>query len=110
MMGYRVAALLAFGMMCGGAAGAQVPPAPDAVDRLLTRVEMLVQAGDRAQFASLLAPTIPSDDAEKFADDLLRPDVRRALVREVDRVPLEGAPPGDGYRVAVELFSETAGQ
>ena len=34
----------------------------------------------------------------------------RAVVQERDRAPLEGAPIGDGYRLVVELFAETAGR
>ena len=112
-MGFRVIALLAFGLVCTGAAHAQVPPAappPDAVHQLLSRFETLLKSGDRAQLSALLGDAISSADAEKFADSLFRPDVRRALVRQVDRVPLEGAPAGDGFRLVVELFTETPGQ
>ncbi len=45
-----------------------------------------------------------------YADDLLRPGVVEAVVNERERAPLEGVPPGDGYRMVVELFMATPGR
>jgi hypothetical protein len=97
-------------MLSADAVRGQAPPATDPVDLLLGRLQTMLEAGDRSRFPSLLAPSIPADDGETFADDLFRPDVRRALVRALDRSPLEDVPPGDGYRLVADLFTETAGQ
>ena len=113
----RPVVLVAFlGLTAAPAAHAQTPPAAGGIEQLLGRFQALLEAGDRAQFTTLLEPTPASDEAnrladtEHFADDVFQPGVRRALVRELDRVALDGAPPGDGHRLVVEVFTETAGQ
>ena len=47
------------------------------------------------------------DVAGDFFDAALPRGVTRAVVRERDRVPLDGALPGDGYRLIVEVFVES---
>ena len=41
-----------------------------------------------------------------FAADAIRPGVRRAVIRERDRWALDGALPGYGYLVMVEILLE----
>ena len=117
MTGLRLLVLVVFfGLTVAPAAHAQAPPTAGGIEQLLGRFQALLEAGDRAQFASLLEPTPSPDetnrlaDTEQFADDVFQSGVRRALVREVDRVALDGAPPGDGHRLIVEVFTETEGQ
>ncbi|MBI4264729.1 MAG: hypothetical protein HY657_10160 [Acidobacteria bacterium] len=86
----------------------QTPSQSEGVAVLLEQLEAAVQAGDRDRFAVLFGPAVPPDQIQQFGDDLLRSDLLRAQVRERDRVPLDGALPGDGYRLVVELFAETA--
>jgi hypothetical protein len=91
-------------------ASAQPAPAPDGVELVLKRLETLLQAGDTAGFASLVGTEVSAGQIEEFAADLFRPGVRRAIVNERDRAPLEGAAPAAGYRLVVEFFTETAGR
>ena len=88
---------------------AQTPP-PDGVNALLERVQAALSAGDRAQFATLFTPGVPENEIAEFSEDLFRPRIVRTIVRERDRAPLEGSLPGDGYRLVVENFTETAGR
>ena len=106
-MGRRLALLLACAVIWPGSAFAQTPPA-DGVGALLARLEMLLQAGSSADFSSLVTTTFPPEQVEQFAGDLFYPGTRRAIVIERDRAALAGALPGDGYRVVVEMFTETA--
>ena len=106
-MGRRLAFLLACAVACPCLASAQTPPA-DGIEALLARLNTVLQSGASGEFASLVSSTFPSEEIDRFAGDLIRPDIRRAVVVERDRVPLASALPGDGYRVVVELFTETA--
>jgi len=82
---------------------------PDGVASLLNRLERLLQQNDRDTFPSLLSPAdITGDDAIQATEDLFSYETTRATVRERDRQALEGALPGDGYRIIVEILTETA--
>ena len=82
---------------------------PDGVATLLNRLERLLQQNDRDTFPSLLSTTdITGDVAIQATDDLFSYETTRATVRERDRQPLEGALPGDGYRIILEILTETA--
>jgi hypothetical protein len=91
---------------------AQAPQAlpPDGVNVLLERVQASLSSGDRAQFGTLFTSSVPDNEISQLSEDLFRANVVRTLVRERDRAPLEGALPGDGYRLVVESFTETAGR
>ncbi len=96
--------------LCGSAAGAQPAPAPpDGVAILLNRVEKALQAGDSAGIEPLLSPSAAAEPLRAFVSDLFGPGITRAVVRERDRAPLDGTLPGDGYRLVVDLFTETEG-
>ena len=56
---------------------------------------------------SLISVNADPDVAGEFFDAALPRGVTRAVVRERDRVPLDGALPGDGYRLIVEVFVES---
>lgn len=77
---------------------------------MLARLETLLQTGDSAGFASLVGSDASSQQVDQFVADLFRPGVRRAIVNERDRTPLDDAAPGAGYRLVVELFTETEGR
>ncbi|HUU32497.1 MAG TPA: M1 family aminopeptidase, partial [Vicinamibacterales bacterium] len=47
------------------------------------------------------------DEAAEFFDAAAPQGVTRAVVRERDRVPLEGALPGNGHRLTVDVFVES---
>ena len=89
---------------------AQPAPGPDGIELVIARLATLLQTGDSAGFASLVGSGASSEQVEQFAADLFRPGIRRAMVHERDRAPLDGAAPGTGYQLVIELFTETEGQ
>ncbi len=111
-LGVRLAFLLACALVSASAAFAQAQPAPapDGIELVLARLETLLQTGDAAGFASLVGGEASVEQIEQFAADLFRPGVRRAIINERDRAPLDGAAPGAGYRLVVEFFTETEGR
>ena len=104
-------ASLAFGQGRGAAnAAAQPAAAPEGVTLLLDRLEALLQKGDRAGFISLVDAAADPDQVELFGGDLFVTGALRVVVNERDRLPLENSLPGNGYRVVVEIFTETSGR
>jgi hypothetical protein len=71
---------------------------------------MLLEAHDENGLLSLLDSTVAPDDAGAFVRALAGADIQRVGVRERDRVQLDGALPGEGYRLVVEMFMETEGR
>jgi hypothetical protein len=93
-------------------ATAQAPIPPPTLEelqvlRLLQRIETALSTSDRAAWLSLISVNADPDVAGEFFDAALPRGVTRAVVRERDRVPLDGALPGDGYRLVVEVFVES---
>jgi hypothetical protein len=106
---WRLRALFACLLLCAASARAQTPASPpDGVSVLLNRVEKLLLAAGADEFKPLFSTTAAADSLFQFAQDLVAPGVTRAVVRERDREPLEGTLPGNGYRLVVDLFTETA--
>ena len=104
----RLALPLALVVACAAPLEAQTSQ-PDGVAALLNRLEQLLLQNDRDTFPSLLSTAdITGDAAVQATDDLFSYETTRAVVRERDRQPLEGALSGDGYRVIVEVLTETA--
>ena len=77
------------------------------VVRVLQRIETALATSDRAAWLSLISTNADPDAAGEFFDAAVPRGVTRAVVRERDRVPLDGALPGDGYRMIVEVFVES---
>ena len=92
-------------------ASARQPSAPDPdelqVLRTLQQIETALIAGDKASWMSLVSVNADTDAASEFFDASVPRGVTRAVVRERDRAPLEGALPGDGHRLTVEVFIES---
>ena len=88
------------------------PPAAAPVDgiaALLSQVQTLVAASaDAAAFSTFISPAADRVSVEQFFADLSAPGVTRAVVRERDRAPLDGVLPGDGFRLVVDFFTESA--
>ena len=108
----RFLAAIACALAWAVPAAGQAPAAaqPDPVAPILTRLQASLQAGDREAFAALFSPAAEADLVEDFAASLLLPNIVRVAVQERDRTQLEGALPGDGHRLVVELFVETGGR
>lgn len=84
-------------------------PDPDEVliARTLQRIELALSAGDKDAWLALVSTNADAGAAGDFFDASLPRGVTRAVVRERDRLPLDGALPGDGYRLIVEVFLES---
>jgi hypothetical protein len=82
----------------------------DPVAALLTRLEQLMLKGQRDQFAALFGQGVAEAGIRRYESDLFLDGAVRAAVRERERAPLEGAPPGDGYRLVVDFFVATSGR
>jgi hypothetical protein len=89
-------------------AGAQAQADPVVV--IVERLAATLNAHDRDGFTALFAPPVPRAVIDRYASDLITPTAVRTVVRERERGPLEGAPPGDGFSLVVEIFVETAGR
>ena len=105
-MGRRLAFFLACALACPGPASAQAAD-PDGVALLLGRLKAVLESGTAEGFSALVAGEASAGEIREFTDSLFTPGTRRAVVIERDRVPLDGALPGDGYRVVAELFTES---
>src|SRR5688572_5317844 len=106
----RLVLLLASISACASVAYAQAPPAPDGIAQLLARVRQAVENRDEAALRLLIDASVPPEQSADFINDLISPDVRRVVMHERDRVPLESAPGSDGYRLIIEGFIETVGK
>ena len=83
---------------------------PDPADTLVRKFERALNAADRAALLALFASSVPEPQVQQFTNDLLVAGAVRTTIRERDRSPLEGVPPGDGYTLIIEFFIETAGK
>ena len=106
----RLVLLLACIAACASASYAQVPPAPDGIAQLLARLQQALVSHDEAALRLLIDTSAPPEQAADFINDLISPDIRRVVLHERDRVPLESTPRGDGYRLIIEGFIEIAGK
>jgi hypothetical protein len=89
-----------------GVAGSAQRSDADGVALLLSRLEQSLTQGRAAAYLALLAPDADNADARAFADQTFRPDVTRAVLRERDRLPLQGTLPDEGFRLLVEALIE----
>jgi hypothetical protein len=100
---------LAFALACVLPAQAQPAPVPtDGVERLLAHLEKLLLARDLAGVAPLVSPDASFNSVLPFFADLMSLETSRVVVRERDRSPLPGASAGQGYRIVIEVFFESA--
>lgn len=86
------------------------PREPDPVAHVLAGLEQALNRADRAAFAAWFDPALADTYVRAYTADLFIAGAVRSVVRERDRRPLEGAPPGDGYQIVAEFFVETAGK
>ena len=103
--------LLALACACSWAAPALAQsPASDPVTPLLQRLEQALTNSDGAALAELFSPDVTPTEIDLFLSHLQMPGAVKTTLRERDRSPLEGAPPGDGFSLVVEFFVETPGR
>ena len=105
------AVVLAFLLSTVSLDAGQLPPAqnPDdlSIATLLQGIETSVSTLDRAAWLALVSPNADASRASSFFDGIVPAGVTRAVVRERDRMELAGALPGEGYRLLVDVFTES---
>jgi hypothetical protein len=77
---------------------------------MVRKLERSLNAGDLQALVALFSLSVPPLQVQQYTSDLLVVGAVRTTLRERDRSPLEGAPPGDGYSLIIEFFIETAGK
>jgi len=78
----------------------------DGVRLLLERLERVVQAGDTAAYFALLSRSADRTRARDFSSAELMPGANRSVIKERDRLPLQGSLAGNGYRLMVDVIAE----
>jgi hypothetical protein len=102
-----LACLAALGLM---AARPAAVPQPDGVAQLLTRLERVLASGRSDAYLELLSPLADRSKAAAFAGTAVMPGATRAVVRERDRLQLDGTLPGEGYELSVDVMIEAGRQ
>ena len=74
---------------------------------LFQAIERAAENGQPDAYLRLLASTADRGAASRFAQAQFGSRSTSATLRERDRAPLAGAPPGDGFRLIVEALFET---
>lgn len=80
----------------------------EGVAALLDRLEHALPSGDIAALRPLLSPNVAPGVMDTFAPRVVTAPSRRVVVHERDREPLDGALPGDGFRLTADIFLERA--
>jgi hypothetical protein len=80
------------------------PAAADDLDAFITRLQTIVQAGDRAAYLALLTDDASRATAGDFAASEFSRASTRSVLRARDRVPMAGLPDGAGYTVQVDVL------
>lgn len=90
---------------------AQPAGAPDPEElllaRTLQRIETALLSSDKSAWLALISANADAGAASEFFDAAVPRGVTRVVVHERDRQALEGALPGDGHRLIVEVFIES---
>ena len=85
---------------------AQITTDDDVVQRLLSRLETIVQSGDLISYLDLVSGATNRTRAIDFGRSELVPGATRAVIRERDRVPFGSSLTPGGYRLVVDVFVE----
>jgi hypothetical protein len=99
-------------LVCATSLGAvqQVPQLSEedlSIQAFLQAVETAVSTTERERWIELLSPNADRDAALEFFDSMVPRGVTRAVIRERDRAPLNGALPGEGFQLVTDIFIET---
>ena len=84
-----------------------IDPEELSLQAFLQAVETSISTMDRLRWLELLSATADRDQATSFFDAMVPQGITRVVVKERDRSALQGALPGEGYRLVVEVFIET---
>jgi hypothetical protein len=77
------------------------------IQAFVQAVETAISTTERERWSELLSTNNDRDAALEFFDSMVPSGVTRAVVRERDRQPLNGALPGEGFQLIADLFIET---
>jgi len=77
------------------------------IQAFLQAVETSISTTDRQRWLDLLSPSADRDQALEFFDAMVPQGITRVVVKERDRTALDGALPGEGFTLVVEVFMET---
>ena len=106
-----LAALGAVACFATPISGAQPIPAQSeedlSIQAFLQAVETAISTTERDRWIALLSPNADRDLALEFFDSMVPSGVTRAVVRERDRAALNGALPGEGFQLIVDVFIES---
>jgi hypothetical protein len=100
-------AIVALATFASPSSAQTVAQGPDPVAALLTRLEQALMDGSPSRYFDLLSPSADRQAAGEFALAAFTPGVTRVVVRERDRMSLQGTLPGQGHALLVEVFVET---
>jgi hypothetical protein len=108
----RRALLVSLFVLGAASVDARQVPAPLSAEELsiqalLQAVETTISTTDGAAWQLLLSPNADRDAAIEFFDSMVPQGVTRAVARERDRAALVGTLPGEGFRLVVDVFTET---
>jgi hypothetical protein len=108
----RESLLFFFVALSSPAFAGQVPSRPLddedlSIQAFLQAVETSISTMERGRWIDLLSPTADKDQALEFFEAMVPQGITRVVVKERDRSALQGALPGEGYRLVVEVFMET---
>ena len=91
-------------------AGQAVPQLSEedlSVQAFLQAVETAISTTERERWIELLSQNADRDAALEFFDSMIPSGVTRAVIRERDRSPLNGALPGEGFQLVTDVFVES---
>jgi Peptidase family M1 domain len=98
---FRLFATVAWLAVAQAATGQPPPKPPDAIERLVSRLEQALAAGDRAALMSLTARDTDAASLDEFAN-AAGENPTRVVVKERDRLPLDNGK----LEVLLEVFVE----
>ncbi|HUE86871.1 MAG TPA: M1 family aminopeptidase [Vicinamibacterales bacterium] len=106
-----IPAIVLFTLLARPAAAGQAAPAQSeedlSIQGFVQALETTLSTTERERWIALLSPNNDRQAASAFFDSFVPQGVTRAVVHERDRVPLQGALPGEGYQLLVDTFIET---
>src|SRR5688572_6331824 len=104
---FLLLAFPAFPAFAGQVPVRAIDPEELSLQAFLEAVQTSISTMDRGRWLELLSATADRDQATSFFDATVPQGITRVVVKERDRSALQGALPGEGYRLVVEVFMET---
>lgn len=104
--------LLALVLICGLAVVSRVPAQTAEtvgaeLDQFYADFELALRSGRPAAYLAMLSPTLASDPGTvQFVRRNIAAGVTNVVLNETGRMELKGAPPGAGYGILLEIFTE----